>query len=355
MPGDELCPTPAATDARLESLRGWLAQAPGGVAVDGASLRVASSDASFRRYFRVDAQQPARCIVMDAPPPHEDIAPFLHVAALLRGGGVCAPAVYAADAQQGFALLSDFGDVTYLQALHAARAAGDARAADALMRRALTTLVRLQRIDAATLPRYDEALLRRELDLFPQWYVTRHLGIEVDAAAQQVLRQVFAALLDNNLAQPAVFVHRDFHSRNLMVTAGHDDPGVLDFQDAVRGPLSYDLVSLLRDAYIDWPEEQQIDWAVRYWEEARAAGLPVHTDFGDFYRDFEWMGLQRQLKVLGIFARLYHRDGKAQYLPDLPRVYGYAHAVATRYGALAPLARLLDRLHGVQPRAAYTF
>ncbi len=356
MPGDALCPNPAVTDARVQALRGWLAEAPGGVAADAASLRAASSDASFRRYFRVAARQPASCIVMDAPPPHEDIAPFLRVAALLRGGGVRAPEVYAADARQGFALLSDFGDTTYLQALQTARAAGDARAVDALMRRALATLVRLQRIDADSVPRYDEALLRRELDLFPQWYVARHLGIDPDPAAQEALRQVFASLLANNLAQPTVLVHRDFHSRNLMVPPGDDDaPGVLDFQDAVRGPLSYDLVSLLRDAYIDWPEEQQIDWAVRYWEAARAAGLPVPADFGDFYRDFEWMGLQRQLKVLGIFARLHHRDGKAQYLADLPRVWDYARAVSARYAALAPLARLFDRLQGVRAQVAYTF
>ena len=343
-----------AVDQRLDALRAWLATAPGGVVADPASVRAVSGDASFRRYFRVDARTPASCIVMDAPPDKEDVAPFLRVAELLRAGGLRAPQVYAADPALGFVLLADFGDTTYLSALNAARAAGDSGRADALMRQAGAALVRLQRIDAASLPRYDEVLLRRELELFPQWYVARHLGVELDAESRQVLQRGFDALVANNLAQPTVLVHRDWHSRNLMVQ-GDDDVGVLDFQDAVHGPLSYDLVSMLRDAYIDWPEAQQIDWAVRYWEAARAARLPVPADFADFYRDFEWMGLQRQLKVLGIFARLHHRDGKDQYLADMPRVWGYARATAARYAALTPLARLLDRLQGVRAQAAYTF
>ncbi len=343
-----------AADARLSALCAWLAEAPGGIVADPASVRPASGDASFRRYFRVDAQRPASCIVMDAPPDKEDVAPFLRVAALLRAGGMRTPEVYAADAQRGFVLLADFGDLTYLSALNAARAAGDMRRADGLMRAASAALVRLQGIDASSLPRYDEALLRRELELFPQWYVARHLGVELDTEARQVLQRGFDALVANNLAQPTVLVHRDWHSRNLMVQ-DDGEVGVLDFQDAVHGPLSYDLVSMLRDAYIDWPEEQQLDWAVRYWEAARAAALPVPADFSDFYRDFEWMGLQRQLKVLGIFARLHHRDGKDQYLGDMPRVWAYARATAARYAALAPLARLLDRLQGVRAQAAYTF
>ncbi|OIQ83705.1 phosphotransferase enzyme family protein [mine drainage metagenome] len=346
-------PEPGA-DARLHALRAWLAAAPGGVVADPESVRAVSGDASFRRYFRVDAKHPTSAIVMDAPPDKEDIAPFLRVCALLRAGGIGAPEIYAADAAQGFVLLADFGDTTYLQALNEARASGDGRGADALMRRAGAALVRLQGIDAASLPRYDETLLRRELDLFPQWYVARHLGVELDADSRQVLQRGFDALVANNLAQPTVLVHRDWHSRNLMVR-GNGEVGVLDFQDAVHGPLSYDLVSMLRDAYIDWPEEQQIDWAVRYWEAARAAALPVPADFADFYRDFEWMGLQRQLKVLGIFARLHHRDGKDQYLADMPRVWAYARATAARYVALTPLARLLDRLQGVRAQAAYTF
>ena len=345
-------------DARVRAMLAWLAGAPGGLAVDTSTMRPASSDASFRRYFRfaqAGAGQPT-VVVMDAPPSHEDVRPFVHVAGVLRAAGVHTPDILATDTAQGFLLLSDLGSTTYLSALDQARDAGDMRACDGLMRDALTALVRLQGADGSGLPPYDEARLRTELDLFPAWYVGRHLGAELSGAEQAALSGVFEALLKNNLAQPRVPVHRDYHARNLMVLPeGQGNPGVLDFQDAVVGPITYDLVSLLRDAYIDWPEEQQLDWAIRYWEQARAAGLPVQADFADFYLDFEWMGLQRQLKVLGIFARLHHRDGKDQYLGDMPRVLGYARAVAGRYGVFAPLLRLFDRLQGVTPKAAYTF
>jgi len=193
-------------------------------------------------------------------------------------------------------------------------------------------------------------LLRQELHLFPDWYVARHLGVALDAKQRTALERVFESVLANNLSQPRVFVHRDYHSRNLMVTT--PNPGVLDFQDAVHGPITYDLVSLLRDAYIEWDEEQQLDWAVRYWERARTAQLPVDADFGAFWRDFEWMGVQRQLKVLGIFARLHIRDGKAAYVTDMPRVLGYLRRAAARYRELDPLTALLDDLHGGAARAA---
>ena len=369
----------APVDERLQALCAWLATAPGGMQVDVASLQPASSDASFRRYFRAElaASQAAQtthdthvnpaafhsvgagtCIVMDAPPPQENIGPFLQVDALLRAGGLSAPQVLASDAEQGFILLSDLGNTTYLQALQAARAAGDMPRCHALMLDATRALVRLQAIAAPALPAYDATRLRTELDLFPRWYVAQHLGATLDADEQAGLQQVFDALLANNLAQPQVLVHRDFHSRNLMLLgAGQEqgNPGVLDFQDAVIGPITYDLASLLRDAYITWPEEQQLDWAIRYWERARQAGLPVDADFSVFYRDFEWMGLQRHLKVLGIFARLWHRDGKAQYLGDLPMVLAYTRATAARYHDFNPLVRLLDRLQGVPKRTAYTF
>jgi aminoglycoside/choline kinase family phosphotransferase len=219
---------------------------------------------------------------------------------------------------------------------------------------AMGALVRMQAIPAeATLPPYDEALLRRELDLFPQWYLQRHLNLTLDERQQADLEQVFSTLLANNLAQPKVLVHRDYHSRNLMVS--QPNPGILDFQDAVYGPITYDLASLLRDAYVEWDEEVQIDYAVRYWERARKAGLPVAQDFADFWRDFEWMGLQRQLKVLGIFARLAHRDGKAGYLNDIPRVWRYAHRTAMRYRAFGSLALLLELAAGTQRQAGYTF
>ena len=355
--------SPLPEDPRRDALLAWLATCPGGIRTSPESLRAASADASFRRYFRVDARPrdagsaDATLIVMDAPPDKEDVGRFFDVASVLRAAGLSVPRVLAVDRAAGLMLLSDLGSTTYLDALSQAREQGDHARCDALMRDALSALVRLQRADAAW-PAYDAARLQAEMELFPAWYVARHLQAELSPAEKQGLRRVMDALLRNVLAQPVVPVHRDYHSRNLMLLAEGAEcgnPGVLDFQDAVLGPITYDLVSLLRDAYIAWPEPQQIDWAVRYWEMARRAGLAVQADFGEFYRDFEWMGLQRQLKVLGIFARLYHRDGKSQYLNDMPQVLGYARAVAARYDEFAPLLRLLDRLHGVAHGHSYTF
>jgi len=200
---------------------------------------------------------------------------------------------------------------------------------------------------------YDEALLRRELDLFPEWYIGRHLGVNLSAAQQDALQSVFAAILASNLAQPRVYVHRDYMPRNLMIS--DPNPGVLDFQDAVHGPISYDVASLFKDAFISWEEGRVLDWTVRYWERARKAGLPVNTDFGEFYRDFEWMGLQRHLKVLGIFARICHRDGKPHYVKDTPRFLRYVREVAQRYAALSPLLQLLDQIEERVPAVGYTF
>ncbi len=301
------------------------------------TLAPASADASFRRYFRINFAdgRPSR-VVMDAPPSHEDCGPWLHVEQLFRGAGVHVPEVFAADLAQGFLLLSDLGSTTYLSVL-------DAENAPALYGEAVDALIRIQLASNATeLPAYDEALLQRELDLFPEWYITRHLGKTLDEKQQHVLDDAFAKIIANNLAQPTVYVHRDYHSRNLMVTI--PNPGIVDFQDAVIGPVTYDLVSLFRDAYIKWEEEEELDWVIRYWEKARKAGLPVHAGFDDFYRDYEWMGAQRQLKVLGIFARLYHRDGKDGYLKDMPRVMSYLRRTCERYGELRPLAQLLDEL-----------
>lgn len=280
---------------------------------------------------------------MDAPPPMEDCTPFVRAAAVLAEAGVHVPRVLAADLDRGFLLLEDFGSTTYLQRLR--ECAGDDARIDALMHDATETLVRMQAASrAGVFPPYDRALLARELDLYPQWYVAQHRGVALDDTARATLNDAFERLLANNLAQPRVFVHRDWHSRNLMVLEGEANPGVLDFQDAVYGPLSYDLVSMLRDAYVEWPEERQIDWAVRYWQAARTRGLPVAADFGEFYRDFEWMGLQRHLKVLGIFARLYHRDGKDRYLADLPLVLSYALRTARRYREFDALVRLVERI-----------
>jgi aminoglycoside/choline kinase family phosphotransferase len=202
-------------------------------------------------------------------------------------------------------------------------------------------LVAMQRIDVrGRLPVYDRALLGRELDLFPEWYLGRHLGQPPDAAAAATLAAVGGRLLERALAQPRVFVHRDYHSRNLMCC--EPNPGILDFQDAVEGPITYDLASLFKDAYIDWDEALLLDWLARYWDQARRSGLPVNGDFGEFHRDFEWMGVQRHLKVLGIFARLAWRDGKRGYLDSMPRVRRYLRSTCARYRDLAPLARWLD-------------
>ena len=324
----------------------------------GRKLRVepASADASFRRYFRVfiEGDEPPR-IVMEAPVEHEDCRPFVHAAGLLHAAGINAPRILASDLDRGFLLLTDLGRTTYLQAL-----TSDPSLADTLYRAAIEALVRMQSdTPAASLPPYDEALLMREMRLFPDWYMTRHRGIAPTAKDESVLARAFGLLVANNLAQPRVFVHRDYHSRNLMLTrpgAGEGEvPGVLDFQDAVRGPITYDLVSLLKDAYIEWEEEQVLDWAIRYWESARTAGLAVHPEFGEFYRDFEWMGLQRHLKILGIFARLNHRDGKAQYLDDLPLVMRYTRRACERYDVFTPLLRLLDRIENTAVRSGYTF
>jgi hypothetical protein len=333
-------PMTAPTDVRLATLADWLAER---LAPAAFSCAPASADASFRRYFRVTLAAPhalapdaTTLIAMDAPPPQENCRPFVHVAGLLRDAGVNAPRVLAADVERGFLLLTDLGNTTYLAAL-------DDDSAHGLYLDAIDALIRFQMSSReGELPPYDEALLRRELDLFPDWYVARHLQRTLTDAQRASLEQVFAQILANNLAQPKVFVHRDYHSRNLMVAT--PNPGVLDFQDAVHGPITYDLMSLLRDAYVAWDEAQQIDWASRYWERARRAGLPVRADFADFWRDFEWMGVQRQLKVLGIFARLCHRDGKSGYVADMPRVMAYLRGACGRYDALAPLLRLLDQL-----------
>ena len=339
-------------DPRLDLLRDWLAGLPAELGLQPATLRPASNDASFRRYFRVDAS-PAHggaLVAMDAPPPMEDCRPFVHAAEVLARGGISVPRVLEADLERGLLLLEDFGSTTYLSRL-------DAASAPALYADATRALVAMQRAsDPAAFPPYDRALLLRELRLYPDWYVARHKGVTLTEAERATLEAAFETILANVLAQPAVTVHRDYHSRNLMVLPGERNPGILDFQDAVHGPITYDLVSLLRDAYVKWDEEQVLDWAIRYWERARAAGLPLPAAFGDFYRDFEWMGLQRHLKVLGIFARLYHRDGKDRYLADMPLVLGYVREVVRRYGALAPLAALIDRVEGDgAPAVGYTF
>jgi hypothetical protein len=300
----------------------------------------ASADASFRRYFRATLDDGTTRIVMDAPPANEDCRPWLHVQQLFQATGVHVPEVVAQDLAHGFLLLSDLGNTTYLHALNADNAV-------LLYADAIAALVKIQQASRpGVLPEYDRALLRRELDLFPQWFLTRHHQMALTTSEQQSLETVFERILAVNLAEPKVFVHRDYHTRNLMHLAqsGAANPGIIDFQDAVYGPISYDMVSLLKDAYIEWDEELVLDWLVRYWELARKTGLPVAADFGEFFRDYEWMGVQRHIKVLGIFARLFHRDGKDSYLKNLPLVARYLRKTCERYSELSPLRKLLDRL-----------
>ena len=321
-------------DFRLVELERWLgAQFPS----QRFTLAPASEDASFRRYWRLSFADGRSLVAMDAPPDKEDSRPYVRIARLLEAAGAHVPRIHAQDLASGFLLLEDLGKDTYLDCLER----GDDP--KPLYAAATDTLVRIQQASRpGTLPEYDRALLERELHLFPDWYLSRELRREPSAAERALLGAAFDALLANNLAQPKVYVHRDYHSRNLMNS--DPAPGVLDFQDAVYGPITYDLVSLLRDAYVRRDEEAVIDGAVRYWEKARKAGLPVRADFGEFYRDFEWMGAQRQLKVIGIFARLCHRDGKRRYLADIPLVMEYLLATCRRYRELAPLARLLESL-----------
>lgn len=300
----------------------------------GWGIAPASEDASFRRYFRV-RQGEETLILMDAPPEREDVRPWLEVCARLRAARLHAPLVHASDARAGFVLMEDLGTTLYLH-----RLARDT--VEGLYGEALSALERMQlEVISAGLPPYDEGRLRAELDLLPAWFFERHLGLDIDSEAAAVLEEAFRQLIASALAEPQVFVHRDYHSRNLLVLPA-DGPGIVDFQDAVIGPLSYDLVSLLRDCYIAWEPAAVRRWAEGYRQRLAAAGFPV-PDRADFERAFDWMGLQRHLKVLGIFCRLWYRDGKPGYLSDLPRVFAYVEQVAGRYAEFAPLLALLAR------------
>ena len=326
-------------DDRFRALDAWLR-----ARLAGAAFRIepASADASFRRYFRIFLEGGRTLIAMDAPPQREDSRPFVKVAGLLAEAGLNAPRILEADFEQGFLIVTDLGTKLYLRALQETDPKPlFADAADALVRWQLSS-------KPGVLPGYEEPLLRRELMLFPDWYVARHLGVTLTQKQNETLEGVFASLLARNLAGARVFVHRDFMPRNLMVS--DPNPGILDFQDAVHGPISYDIACLYRDAYLSWDEEVVLDGTIRYWEKARVAKLPVPADFGEFWRDVEWMGLQRHLKVAGIFARLHHRDGKRGYVEDTPRFLGYIRHAVSRYDELAPLGHLLDELEGAAPQ-----
>lgn len=341
-------------ESRMSKLVVWLGTCPRALALDLASLVPASGDASFRRYYRITAAQ-GTLVVMDAPPPQEDCKPFVEVADRLAKTGLNVPKVLAQDLTQGFLLLTDLGPTTYYDHIQAGL---DEVSLQKMYRDALAALVQMQGAEATGLPVYDTMRLKQELGLFVEWYVTVHCKVNLAATALERLDKVFDLLVERNAAQPRVFVHRDFHSPNLMLCERSEhgaNPGVLDFQDAVSGPITYDLASLVMDARTTWEEPQQLDWAIRYWELARKKGLPVPADFADFHQDYEWMGLQRNLRILGVFARLNHRDGKAAYLAHMPRVNQYVRQVAGRYLAFKPLIRILDELDQVQTKVGYTF
>jgi aminoglycoside/choline kinase family phosphotransferase len=329
-------------DVRLQHLKVWLdeqlailfAEQNWG-AVPPATLTAASSDASFRRYFRWEGGGRS-FVVMDAPPPQENCKPFVDIAFLLAKSGINVPKIYAEDLERGFLLLNDLGNKTYLDVI-------DSENADDLFNDALQALLAFQQLPmVAPLPSYDVALLRRELELFPEWYVKRELGIEFDAAQQVLWQQVSDLLIDSALAQPKVLVHRDYMPRNLMLS--EPNPGVLDFQDAVYGPVTYDVTCLFKDAFLSWPEERVRAWLERYWQQAAALNIPVQPELEDFLRASDLMGVQRHLKVIGIFARICHRDGKPRYLTDVPRFFAYIDAVIARRPELAELDVLLASL-----------
>jgi hypothetical protein len=372
---DDVMPTTSTlawTDpARAAAFSKWLAATSANCQLAPDTLRLASADASFRRYFRID-QDAGSCVIMDAPPAQEDCAPFVKIAELMTQAGLNAPRVLAWDQAQGFMLLSDLGSQTMMDVIQQQASLDivpqNGQLIHQLYMDAVDALIQWQLSSRPdVLPVYDDALLSRELALFPDWYIAQHRGIAVDTALQEKLAGFFTQIKDSNLNSlggARVFVHRDFMPRNLMVpsaygreasSVGANSLGVLDFQDAVYGPITYDIASLMRDAFLSWDEEFVIDITIRYWQKARKAGLPVGDDFGEFYRAVEWMGLQRHLKILGIFARLTLRDGKPQYLADTPRFIKYARSTASRYRQLGPLMVLLDEIEGNETRIGYTF
>lgn len=330
------------SDPRLEQASAWLAQQlpalyhdrDWGEPRDGA-LSPASSDASFRRYFRWE-DRGRSLILMDAPPPREDCRPFVRIAGLLAQAGLNVPTVLAQDIERGFLLLDDLGRQTYLDVI-------DEHNADELFEPAIEALIKLQQLPVEPgLPRYDEALLRRELQLFPEWYVERHLGLRLDEHQARSWAAACDVLVEAALAQPVVLVHRDYMPRNLMLST--PNPGVLDFQDAVVGPVTYDVTSLFKDAFLSWPDARVLGWLRHYWEQACAVGIPVQDSFEAFHAASDLMGAQRHLKVIGIFARICHRDGKPRYLADVPRFFAYLETVLARRPELSPLAELLASL-----------
>ncbi|WP_374670455.1 aminoglycoside phosphotransferase family protein [Acidovorax temperans] len=360
--GSAAAPAPVvwADPARRAAFEAWLAPLVASHQLLPATLRPASADASFRRYLRIDTAQGASCIVMDAPPDKENCRPFVQVQALMAEAGLNVPQILAWDEAGGFMLLTDLGKQTLIELLQPE----NPQAALQWYLQATDVLLDWQKASRpGVLPVYDDALLRRELSLFPDWYLARHRGVTLTDKQQATLDNAFNLIVAHNLAAPSVFVHRDFMTRNLMVPLKEGGAlGVLDFQDAVYGPITYDIASLLRDAFISWEEEFVIDVTVRYWEKARKAGLlgansasGWGADFGEFYRAVEWMGLQRHLKVAGIFARLTLRDDKPKYLADAPRFLHYIRSTANRYRQLGPLLQLVDEIEGTTPFTGFAY
>ncbi|HEX7046726.1 MAG TPA: phosphotransferase [Gammaproteobacteria bacterium] len=316
------------TDTRRIAACGWAASVLGRGDLE---FSVASADASFRRYFRAQDGR-ASWIIMDAPPAHENCEAFVMIAKRLRAAGLNAPEILAADLAQGFLLLSDLGSQTFLDVLNPENA-------DDFFSAAIEALVTLQaNASADDLPLYDTTLLKRELDLYPDWYLAKHRDVRLDATEQRTWENACALLIESALAQPQVFVHRDYMPRNLMVS--DPLPGVIDFQDAVRGPVTYDVVSLFRDAFVSWPEKRVAGWAADYRESAMRAGIVLPENFE---RAFDWMGLQRHLKVIGIFARLHYRDGKKKYLAETPRFFRYVYQIGGKYREFDALLELMRR------------
>ena len=336
-----------ANNSRLKELVQWLSSFASKYDFSVSSMTPASADASFRAYYRLTGKG-GSFIVMDSPPPMENVRPFIFIASLMEKAGLNVPKIYEKDEERGFLLLSDMGTKTYLDVL-------DSHNANALMDDATDALILWQKASRpGVLPEYNREVLLRELNLFPEWYLKCHRGMELTDNQQKMLDRTFDLIVDKVLSQSKVFVHRDYMPRNLMVEEVRN-PGILDFQDALYGPVSYDLASLCRDAFISWDEPVVIDWTIRYWEKARRAGIPVPQDFGQFWMDVEWMGLQRHLKVLGIFARINYRDGKPKYLADTQRFLGYVQTTVHRYDELKPLAHFIDSLEQVGKETLYTF
>ena len=349
-----------ADPARQALFERWLTQIAPVQGVVPATLRIASADASFRRYLRLDTLSGDSRIIMDAPPDQENCQPFVHVAGLMQAAGLRVPEVLDWHPGNGFMLLTDLGGDSMMSAIHTEQP----QANHGLYMQAVDALIPWQLASRpGVLPPYDQALLQRELSLFPDWYLARHKGVQLHGNDLETLEKAFALIVQRNLAAPSVYVHRDFMPRNLMMPhgcePGSEQLGVLDFQDAVYGPITYDIASLMRDAFLTWDEDFVLDITIRYWEKARKAGLmdfeDWHSDFGAFYRAVEWMGLQRHLKVAGIFARLTLRDGTPKYLADAPRFIHYIRKACDRYRELGPLLKVIDEIEGTTPQVGFAY